>query len=60
MILYKYRGLIMNFRTCLRGSLNLRGLRVYYETTKGFFKKVVRPEGYRPIRAVGSKSNVPD
>jgi hypothetical protein len=52
MILYKYRGLITNFRTSLRGSLNLRELQVDFVKAEGLFCTLLRPKGYEGIPAV--------
>jgi hypothetical protein len=60
MILYKYRGLITNFRTSLRGSLNLRELQVDFVKAEGLFCTLPGPKGYTAILATRSNLNGPD
>lgn len=51
MILYKYRGLITNFRTCWRGSLNRMEPGLLTKNYKDSFIKVDDRRGIRVTRS---------
>jgi hypothetical protein len=49
MILYKYRDLITNFRTCLWDFLNMRELRVDFVKAEGLIRNKSTVKGYLEV-----------